>query len=367
MQKWEKFSDEELLEILQTSHTYADALRKLGYKPYTSMNYIVKKIEEKVGYQIEHSQLQVEEKDILGQKFGKLTIISLDKEKSKANKRAWVQAQCECGNIINVSLNALRRGNTTSCGCYNKEVNSQRNLIDMTGQICGRLEVIKRDESRRDEGVYWLCRCNCGNSKLISVGGYALRKGITRSCGCLQKERAREIKLIDLTNQRFGNLIALERDDSKQQDGKTYWKCKCDCGNIVYVQTAMLNNGNTSSCGCRKESYGEQQIKNILTQKDINFVNQFSFQDLIGDKRPLKFDFAIFKNDELKYLIECNGRQHYQRIEYFQTQDDFKKQQDYDKKKILYCKQNNIPLITIDFSKNRIINENEVIRKEYLC
>ena len=133
MQKWEKFSDEELLNILQTSHTYAEALRKLGYKPYTSMNYIVKKIEEKLNYQIEHSQLQVEEKDIVGQIFGRLTIISLNKEKSKEEKRAWVCAKCECGNIIDVSLNALRRGNTTSCGCYNKEVNSQRSLIDMTG------------------------------------------------------------------------------------------------------------------------------------------------------------------------------------------------------------------------------------------
>ena len=367
MQKWEKFSDEELLNILQTSHTYAEALRKLGYKPYTSMNYIVKKIEEKLNYQIEHSQLQVEEKDIVGQIFGRLTIISLNKEKSKEEKRAWVCAKCECGNIIDVSLNALRRGNTTSCGCYNKEVNSQRSLIDMTGQTCGRLKIIKRDEARKDKGTYWLCRCNCGNPNLISINGDSLRSGHTQSCGCLQKERAREVKLIDLTNQRFGHLVALERDDSKQQGKKTYWKCKCDCGNIVYVQTAMLNNGNTSSCGCRKESYGEQQIKNILTQNKITFIQQFSFQDLIGTKRSLKFDFAVFQNDEIKYLIECNGQQHYQRIEYFQTQTDFEKQQEYDKKKEQYCQQNNIPLVIINFSKNRIIKESEVIRKEYLC
>ncbi len=134
MQKWEKFSDEELLKILQTSHTYAEALRKLGYKPNTSMNYIVKKIEEKLNYKIEHSKLQTKEQDIVGEIYGRLTIISLDKEKSKEKKRAWVNAKCECGNTISVSLNALKRGNTTSCGCYNKEINSLRMLDDLTGK-----------------------------------------------------------------------------------------------------------------------------------------------------------------------------------------------------------------------------------------
>lgn len=53
----------------------------------------------------------------------------------------------------------------------------------------------------------------------------------------------------DLTGQRFGKLIALERTD-KKRGNLTFWKCQCDCGNISIVQTGHLTNGHTQSCGC---------------------------------------------------------------------------------------------------------------------
>ena len=54
-------------------------------------------------------------------------------------------------------------------------------LIDITGQRFGRLTVVKRYDVTR-----WLCRCDCGNETYSD--SYQLRKGITKSCGCLQKE-----------------------------------------------------------------------------------------------------------------------------------------------------------------------------------
>ena len=38
-------------------------------------------------------------------------------------------------------------------------------------------------------------------------------------------------KLIDLTGQRFGSLVVLERDLSNKKNAK--WLCQCDCGEIV--------------------------------------------------------------------------------------------------------------------------------------
>lgn len=64
--------------------------------------------------------------------------------------------------------------------------------------------------------------------------------------------------LIDLTNQQFGKLTVLYRADNKS--GKTYWHCKCECGNEVDVRGASLRNGNTKSCGCL--------IKNFHTTKE---------------------------------------------------------------------------------------------------
>lgn len=53
---------------------------------------------------------------------------------------------------------------------------------------------------------------------------------------------------LDLTGQRFGKLVAIQR--APNRSGKTYWLCKCDCGAIKEIQTTHLRNGKTVSCGC---------------------------------------------------------------------------------------------------------------------
>lgn len=61
------------------------------------------------------------------------------------------------------------------------------------------------------------------------------------------------MKRIDLTNQRFGSLTAIEiAPPFIQPSGKkvSAWKCQCDCGNTINVRTDNLRNGHTTSCGC---------------------------------------------------------------------------------------------------------------------
>lgn len=55
---------------------------------------------------------------------------------------------------------------------------------------------------------------------------------------------------VDLTGERFGRLVVLERAGS--QCGHVRWKCECDCGNVVYVCMGDLRSGKTTSCGCRR-------------------------------------------------------------------------------------------------------------------
>ena len=106
-------------------------------------------------------------------------------------------------------------------------------------------------------------------------------------------------------------------------------------------------------------------IKEILIKNNINFCEQFTFNDLKGDKRVLKFDFGIFnEKNELSYLIEYNGIQHYEPIEHFGGISKFQKQQRYDLRKQEYCSIKNIPLIIINY--NQEITEETIIRKEYL-
>ena len=70
-------------------------------------------------------------------------------------------------------------------------------LIDMTGEKFGRLTVIRRGEdcieSDGTKAVQWVCKCDCGNPNDILVRGTSLRKGLTKSCGCLRRQQCSTI------------------------------------------------------------------------------------------------------------------------------------------------------------------------------
>jgi hypothetical protein len=56
-------------------------------------------------------------------------------------------------------------------------------VIDITGQLFGKLTAVKREGTDKEGKALWLCKCECGNETITT--GKRLRKGITRSCGCI--------------------------------------------------------------------------------------------------------------------------------------------------------------------------------------
>ena len=58
-------------------------------------------------------------------------------------------------------------------------------LIDLTGQRFGRLTVLERAQNIGKD-VAWLCQCDCG--KQSAVLGNSLKRGLSKSCGCLRDE-----------------------------------------------------------------------------------------------------------------------------------------------------------------------------------
>lgn len=55
---------------------------------------------------------------------------------------------------------------------------------------------------------------------------------------------------VDLTNQRFGRLVVIERFKDGTKYTSKYWVCKCDCGKTTKVLHGNLRSGNSTSCGC---------------------------------------------------------------------------------------------------------------------
>lgn len=122
--------------------------------------------------------------EIIGKKFGKLTVIKPDLSAPKGRSK-WI-CQCECGNTTSVYRSHLISGQTTSCGCARKGVN----LKDITGKRFGRLTAIERTETKSGNAYIYKCLCDCGN--ICYVSGDHLRKGDTVSCGCYASDIHRE-------------------------------------------------------------------------------------------------------------------------------------------------------------------------------
>lgn len=60
------------------------------------------------------------------------------------------------------------------------------NFKDLTGQVFERLIVSHLDHIDKLGQSFWSCICNCGNT--ITVMSGSLKKGNTKSCGCLRQE-----------------------------------------------------------------------------------------------------------------------------------------------------------------------------------
>lgn len=191
----------------------------------------------------------MKEKDIIGLKFERLTVIEEVNPHvyPSGKKRRKFLCKCDCGNFKEVMINDLVQGHTKSCGCLNQEKRSQRRFKDLTGKTFGLLTVIKR------------------------VG---------------------------------------TQYHAKNASYPTYL-CQCQCGNFKIVNAQYLRDGSTKSCGCIF-SIGEVKCKEFLLKNNIKFSEQVSFNDLISPNGfKLRFDFGIFDDlNNLKVLIEYQGPQH---------------------------------------------------------
>ena len=140
-------------------------------------------------------------KDLIGQKFNKLTVI--EKVIDEKGKTKW-RCKCDCGNEKIIRGDSLRSGHTKSCGCLQREHASQLNALNLIGKTFGRLTVVERSDRKDKSGsYYWFCDCECG-TKHHEVSGKILQQGRTLSCGCLKSKGEEKIaKILTENNIKF--------------------------------------------------------------------------------------------------------------------------------------------------------------------
>lgn len=116
-----------------------------------------------------------------------------------------------------------------------------------------------------------------------------------------------------------------------------------------------------------RASKGEIKIEEILSLNGIPFQEEYSFPDLLSSTgHPLRFDFAVFDdNDELQFLIEYQGIQHYEPKSKFGGYAGLKRQQYNDMLKREYCTKHGLILIAIPYTDEGRITYDYIMNAYY--
>lgn len=170
-------------------------------------------------------------------------------EVTPKGEKKWL-CRCDCGTERFVLERALKNGGSLSCGCLRKAAAKAAVAHRLTGQTFGDLTVIAQAEKgEHKSGVWWLCRCACGN--ICQVRGTLLVGGKKTHCGC---KSVKKQPTADITDKKFGRLTALYPTNLRDGKGYVVWHCRCDCGNETNVSYNELMYSTLQSCGClRKE------------------------------------------------------------------------------------------------------------------
>lgn len=227
-------------------------------------------------------------KDITGERYGRLVVSHRDPEDPiQRGAASWV-CFCDCGKQTIVVGANLRKGLTTSCGCFFLEIMRD----DLDGQRFSRLVVQCSVPSVSGKKRAWLCQCDCGNECVVS--GASLRRRYTRSCGCLVKINhprgnnhpmwREDLTEEDRTDRRLDPRNKAWVSEVLARDNYTCQVCAVRGGKLVahhknafhwcIEQRYDLQNGTTLCHTCHKAFHDLYGLRNTTVQQYIEFTRR---------------------------------------------------------------------------------------------
>lgn len=121
---------------------------------------------------------------------------------------------------------------------------------DLTGQRNGLLTAIKPVGKNKSGFIQWLCKCDCGNEKIVSTNSF--RKNGTNSCGCIKSAKNKIPITSDeekYLNKKFGRLTVTSVWYSAH--GRIRLTCKCECGaKVTRTDTTIYDKQRQACSNC---------------------------------------------------------------------------------------------------------------------
>ena len=156
-----------------------------------------------------------------------------------------------------------------------------------------------------------LCKCDCGNEKLIL--NFNLKNGASKSCGCFRPAK-------NFVGEKFGKLTII---GESEKIGKFYYAlCKCECGNEKKIKTTSFFRGYSKTCGSCQSKLFPKRLRRTLTSMKARCLNKKStyYKDYGGRgikicQEWLKDRYSFYNwalengyNENLTIdRIDCNG------------------------------------------------------------
>jgi hypothetical protein len=185
----------------------------------------------------------------------------------------------------------------------------------------------------------------CGNDEIY----VKRRKYRKHPCPCqLKNNRYTDKTFSDKFYKIHNDLILLE--DYTTRELKKSILCKCKIHNYTWRAGTVhiVNSRKPTGCPVCKSSKGEKKIYDYLSELKVNFIFQKSYDELIGERYPLKFDFCIII-DGKETLIEYDGEFHEK--QFSSDYEKFNRLKLNDSRKNKWCLENNKKLVRIHYTE----------------
>ena len=279
---------------------------------------------------------------------------------SYVNNATELKLKCECKNVYYVNFAKFKSEKRYKCPSCKQHESTLRQRYDFSYVK----HTINKKYSNTVESQYFLLsnkyeRCEDALD-LIDTCGYKYHTAFKNILNNIKNRRALQKfgKVNKYTCYNINNWLKLNNIDlvllsTKFLGSHNYMEWECSNGHI------FKRTWNEVLCGARCSictfSKGETRILELLKLNNIDFNTQYQFDNLFSPKsnRNLRFDFAIFNNNKLNYLIEYDGQYHFKEVTTIKDpqkrKEEWERTQLYDKIKDDYCKENNINLIRIPY------------------
>lgn len=179
-----------------------------------------------------------------------------------------------------------------------------------------------KPDSKKDKKNAWICICSCGNRSIVRSSVLNCKKHVNSCFECARKNNG--LKYSNLTGMKFGRLLVLSKAKKPNvKNGSQYWNVICDCGITKIVSTNPLKKGTTVSCGCYNKENASKLFTTHGLSANWAIYNKFrrknpfeklkhaigcqvrsAFKDLKSIKNGSVWNFLPYTPEELRSHFE---------------------------------------------------------------